>query len=249
MSAVDVSHLAALIRAEIPLQDLTLGEQYRYASLTLCIIDAVFATGVRREAAENVVHRYCEYFAVPRLRGEAPAAPDTVTALVRRFEELGVEGMADTVFRNRQRTSTQNGILKAEAVRRFARELRDAGVEDFSTALAHVDDDSLDMRLKRIPGQHVSIGAFWMLAGTESCAKTTPAVYQFVRQKLGRRTSLPELPPLLKALLAELRTDRPDLTIQLLDYGIRSTQRRLLPGPHDDLHAEIADVETCRVAE
>lgn len=262
MRNTEVSRLATFIRLEIPLEDLTLGDPYRYASLPLCIIDAVFATGVRREAAENVVRRYCEHFEVPRLRSEAAeqgvASPeatvsgfreDSVSALLGRFDELGIEEMADTVFRNRQRTSTQNGILKAEAVYRFARALREAGVEDFATALAHTDDEALDAQLRQIPGQHVSVGVFWMFAGTESCAKAGPALYQFVSEILGRRVSVTELRGLLTALLAELRTDRPDLTLQLLDLGIRTTQRRMRPAAPQDVRAASSSYEEDRIAE
>ena len=92
MGNTEVSRLATFVRLEIPLEHLALGDEYRYASLPLCIIDAVFSTGVRREAAENVVLRYCEHFGVPRLQayGEACVAAlpeDSVSALVQRFEQ------------------------------------------------------------------------------------------------------------------------------------------------------------------
>ncbi len=85
------------------------------------------------------------------------------------FSGLAPEDAADALFGNRQRTSTRSGILKAEAVRRFALALRDAGIDEFPD----LDDDRLakaEAIARTIPGQRsgISFDYFRMLAGDDS---------------------------------------------------------------------------------
>ena len=91
--------------------------------LLLAMIDAVWSIGVRAGGVANVIARYVE------LRGDAA---HTCAEFVACVDGLGgPEAFADAV-RNRQRTSTTNGILKAEAVYRQAAMLAEEGVVDVS---------------------------------------------------------------------------------------------------------------------
>ena len=96
-----------------------------YDSVGLAIIDAVWSIGVRYQSVENVIARY----RAERLAGGHDPEADR-PADVRRFIEAcgGAEAFAQRIG-NRQRTSTTNGILKAEAVLREARILEEEGVE------------------------------------------------------------------------------------------------------------------------
>lgn len=96
-----------------------------YASCALAIIDAVWSIGVRYQGVQNVVERYRRL----RLGQGADAERDTPLDLVRLIDAVGgPEAFADAV-RNRQRTSSRSGILKAEAVYREAQILVDDGIE------------------------------------------------------------------------------------------------------------------------
>ena len=88
-----------------------------YDSVGLAMIDAIWSIGVRYQSVENVIARY----RAERLAGGHPAEADGPRE-VRRFIEAsgGPEGFA-LRMRNHQRTSSRNGILKAEAVLREAR--------------------------------------------------------------------------------------------------------------------------------
>ena len=129
------------------------------------MIDAIWSIGVRYQSVENVIARY----RAERLAGGHPAEADGPRE-VRRFIEAsgGPEGFA-LRMRNHQRTSSRNGILKAEAVLREARILeheRVAVPADLVTA-GEERLDHLRARWSTVPGQASGISwrAFCMLVG------------------------------------------------------------------------------------
>lgn len=81
-----------------------------YASVPLCVLDAVFSLNARYQATRRVPERYCEHFGLPlwRPRAELPPASQqhTVSGFLANIEPGGVEAFATGVLRNRQRTST-----------------------------------------------------------------------------------------------------------------------------------------------
>ena len=91
--------------------------------LSLALIDAVWGIGVRAGGVANVIARY------RALRTDADGTP---ADLARWIESIGGPEAFAAAVKNRQRTSTTNGILKAEAVHREAVLLAGAGVTDVS---------------------------------------------------------------------------------------------------------------------
>ena len=156
-----------------------------YASVGLAVIDSVWSIGVRYQSVENVIARYR---AERRAGGDDPDADGPGD--VRRFIEAcgGAEAFAERVG-NRQRTSTTNGILKAEAVLHEARILEDEGVE-LPADLAGAGQERLDdlqRRWSTVPGQGsgVSWRAFAMLVGLPE-VKPDRMIRRFVAAALGR---------------------------------------------------------------
>lgn len=95
------------------------------------MIDAVFSIGVKYTSTTNVVRSYCAYYGL-RVHNEShdqEGDKHTISQLIGHITSTGVEESADVIFKNHQRTSTRNGILKAEAVLRFASVLQKYGVE------------------------------------------------------------------------------------------------------------------------
>jgi hypothetical protein len=156
-----------------------------YDSVGLAIIDAVWSIGVRYQSVENVIARYR---AERRAGGDDPDADRP--ADVRRFIEAcgGAEGFAQRMG-NRQRTSTTNGILKAQAVLHEARILEDEGVE-LAADLTGASQERLD-HLQRcwstVAGQAsgVSWRAFSMLVGLPE-VKPDRMIRRFAAAALGR---------------------------------------------------------------
>ena len=87
-----------------------------YASLALGLMDAVWSIGVRYTGVLNVLHRYR---AARRGAGADPDR-DTPADLIAFIGSCGGPDTFAAAVNNRQRTSSRNGILKADAVLRVA---------------------------------------------------------------------------------------------------------------------------------
>ncbi|HEY3188443.1 MAG TPA: hypothetical protein VGJ70_13275 [Solirubrobacteraceae bacterium] len=195
-----------------------------YDSVGLALIDAVWSIGVRYQSVENVIARYrAERLAA----GQDPEADRPQD--VRRFIEAcgGPEGFAARV-RNRQRTSSRNGILKAEAVLHEARILEAEGV-GVPADLAVAGEERLDHLRRRwstVPGQAsgVSWRAFAMLVGLAD-VKPDRMIRRYLASALGRSgetaVAVEEARDLVMATAARLGVDP-----RALDYAIWSYQSR-----------------------
>jgi hypothetical protein len=141
----------------------------RYKSLPLCVIDAVYSIGVRWESTERTVDDFCKW------SGWNYGREYTIKeflSLLNPFDS-DWEAIATKVFQNRQRTSSRSGILKAEAVYRFARELWCCDI-DTLTDLSGIDSyECLFPEIAKIPGQSsgISFKYFLMLAGYDGIIK------------------------------------------------------------------------------
>jgi hypothetical protein len=156
-----------------------------YDAVGLAIIDAVWSIGVRYQSVENVMARY----RAARLAGGDDPEADR-PADVRRFIDAcgGPEEFAQRMG-NRQRTSTTNGILKAEAVLHEARILEEEGVE-LPADLTGASPERLEHLQGRwctVAGQGsgVSWRAFSMLVGLPE-VKPDRMIRRFAAAALGR---------------------------------------------------------------
>lgn len=147
----------------------------------------MFSIGVR-----NVVARYCGHRRLPQYLKDRSVLPspdqqETASGFCVFFEATGLDGMTRDVFKNRQRTSSKNGVLKAEATYRFVRTLRDHGTEclqDVPAAMACPEVEAI----RSIPGQRsgISLQYFWMLAGSDDLVKPDRMVIRYLESALHR---------------------------------------------------------------
>lgn len=226
----DIERLVAYIRRVLTdLNSPPSDAAYGYASVPLCAIDAVFSIGVRYESTERTVTDFCSRYRWQRDgRGRTPER--TISDLLQILEpyENRWEQMADSVFRNRQRTSTRSGILKAEATYRFAETLQQFGVETFTDVLTSGLRNDLRQAIKAIPGQGsgLSYAYFLVLAGNQDGVKADRMVTRFVANALGVRHVAPELAEeLVRKASGILRPDYPTLVPSSLDNKIWKFQR------------------------
>lgn len=228
----DVERVIAHASQVLSLADASLPHEYYYSSLSLCVIDAVYSIGVKYEGVQAVVRRYCQYFNIPEFRSVESIVPpedaqDSLLVLCDRISSFGAARMASEVFDNRQRTSTKNGILKAEAIARFAAALIEHGInylQDIHWPLP----EGLEDAIRAIPGQRtgISLQYFWMLAGSDDLIKPDRMVLRFLSDALQREISLNEAQPVLSATTQALKVAYPHLTPRLLDHAIWSYQRQ-----------------------
>jgi hypothetical protein len=146
----------------------------------------------------RVLDRYRE------LRRESGADPNTDSAgdLLKTIEKLGgAEAFADRL-NNRQRTSTRNGALKAEAIERAATILVDRGIETPQHLLAAATTgNGLRAAWQTIPGQRSSLTGWrylLLLAGKQE-VKPDRMVRRFVADAIDRAVDADEAHALLRA--------------------------------------------------
>ena len=229
---MECARSAGKARSVLNLSDAQLGAEYTYHSLSLCVIDAVFSIGVRYAGVQAVVQNYCDHFSLPRLRSDpfnwlTREEQIPLSMLCQQFETLGVQHMAEVVVDNRQRTSTCNGISKAEAVWRFAQALRSHRVEYFQDLEQGLPEAAVDaVRAVKGQGSGISLEYFLMLAGDGNRIKPDRMVLRFLEDALERGVTVAEAPVLLQGTLQNLRGDFPDLSLRALDYLIWQWQRQ-----------------------
>ena len=216
--------LAEACKQQLPLAHTTLSQSYYYDSLPLCVIDAVFSIGVRYTSVQNVVQHYCDRYGLRQYNLQRDALGDThtISELIAHITENGVEQSADMLFCNHQRTSSRNGILKAEAVLRFAEVLQKYQIERLSDYRANGLCSDAEKEILAIPGQKSSLALryFHMLAGDDTQAKPDRHVLRFLNGVLGQTVSVQQAYVLLKEVVELLQPAYPHLTVRLLDYTI-----------------------------
>lgn len=221
---MEVARLVESCERLFALDTVKLSKSYYYASLPLCVIDAVFSIGVRYAGVQNTVRRYCRYFSLREYDLERNISGDTHTVpeLIRNIETIGVRQCADSVFQNHQRTSSRNGILKVDAVLRFAKVLQRYGVETFADLRNNKLTTEAEREIKAIPGQSsgLALQYFYMLSGEDDLAKPDRHVLRFLEQCTGEKPSMATAQKLLSQAVKLLKANYPDLTVRLLDYTI-----------------------------
>jgi hypothetical protein len=209
-----------------------LGEEYHYSSVALCVIDSIYSIGVRYGSVENVIKHL-----VATLKIEAKAViidsirqnEITTTQFLTSIQDWTVEEMATILYDNQQRTSTRNGILKADAVYQFLLILQTYSVETF-TDLEKVYNRSDFMNdIKSIRGQAsgISLTYFFMLAGYQDLTKFDRMVSEFLKDTLGQEVRMADGQKILIATAERLSEvlGRP-ISALLLDNNIWKYERK-----------------------
>jgi hypothetical protein len=169
------------------------GPEFRYASLPLCILDAVYSLGARYATVEAMVERYVTHYRLPRYRDSFDQLPPrdqqlTTASLVGQIDELGDERFAADVLGNRRRAwSSYNAPLRSTAVRHAARVL-DAQSVSVLQDVAGRDTTSLRRALRTVPGWRSTDRGpayLFMLAGDTSLVKPDRWVLRFIQRTVG----------------------------------------------------------------
>jgi hypothetical protein len=230
---LEVENISNRCRQVLNLQDAVLPEEYFYQSLPFCVIDAVYSIGVKYASTKKVVINYCNYFKMQRIRNNRNNLPQTesqesIEAFLTKFNELGIETFKSNIFDNRQRTSSRNGILKSEAVFRFAEVLKRYSINFFQDVPLIIANDSFESDVRRIPGQTsgISLNYFFMLAGSENFIKADRMIIRFLENILNRPVTREEAQSCLAHVKDELIKEYPNLTLRLFDSVIWNYQRR-----------------------
>jgi hypothetical protein len=160
--------------------------EQRWASLSACMLDAVWSVGARYDGVVVPLVRPVldDGAAGPLLTREIG---DDVYPLSRFTERFPDEESLLAVARNRQRTTTRNGITKVRAALSYARVLVNHEVADIAAAnqapLSPPLLASIDNGLRRVRGEGqygIRRGYFWMLCGDDSRIKPDRMVLRWL---------------------------------------------------------------------
>lgn len=224
--------VAAAIERRIPNLELQkLGDEFYYCSLPLSVIDAVFSIQAKYTAVQAVVARWCGYQSPKWEIGPRPCREThSVAEFLRLTEGRDALELATNIYKNRGRTSSKSGILKAEAVQRYCVALRASGIDNFDD-MRHEDRVSAAWsEIRRIPGHGsgVAFGYFRMLAGHEDLIKPDTRLRAFVTDAVGASTLIgaQQAHDLIMAAYEVLKPRMSDLTPRKLDYAIWNAQSR-----------------------
>ncbi len=201
-----------------------LPEEYRYSHLPLCVIDAVFSIGVRYEGVKNTITRFCNYFNIEK---QLPTDELSTTDILNLIKTVSRQDLTDSVFRNHQRTSSRNGILKSDATINFLEILHKFKVERFKDVRSIIDDRNFENEIKRIPGQHsgISLSYFFMLTGSDNLIKPDRMIIRFLESITNEKVSLDDCLIIIQEVVKQLNTKEFKLTPRKLDYLIWDFQR------------------------
>lgn len=212
---------------KLELSNIKMSDEYYYQSLSLCVIDAVFSIGVRYASTRQTVIKYCDFYGMKRIRDNFKSLPvesdqESISKLIDKIEVKGVDVFTTEVFKNRQRTSTCNGILKTEAVLRFAKILREHNVEYLQDLSKIINNNRFEDEIKGIPGQRsgISLKYFFMLAGSSDFIKPDRMIIRFLESALNRKMQLEEAQKLLRDASEILKAQFPSMTPKILDHQI-----------------------------
>lgn len=222
---MEAQKLADYCRKMLNFTDMRLGEEYGYGNLVLCVIDAIYSIGVTYTSTRNTVARFQTYLEKQGITLDSLS----ISVFCELLEQYSVEAAAKDIFQNRQRTSSTNGILKAEAVLRIARILRDFGVEHLSDIEKIFRNSEFEAAFRQVPGQKsgISLSYFYMLVGSEDDIKPDRMVVRFLESALNRSVKVDECHDLLLAACEILQADYPKLTLRDLDHAVWQYQRDL----------------------
>jgi hypothetical protein len=214
----ELQRLVDYCHGNLDLTNLKMPEEYGYTNLPLCIIDAVFSIGVNYASTTNTVKRFQSYVAkrYPEL------TELTIVDFVQLYNETSIDFMMSDVYDNRQRTSSINGIVKAEAALEVARILLKYNINTLKDFANIADIDAFERDFMQIPGQGsgVSLRYLYMLTGSVDHIKPDRMILRFINAAIGRTPKLDESHRLLLEVCSILKPDYPDLDPRSLDHVI-----------------------------
>ena len=227
----DINLLVQACEQKLNLKLIDMNREYGYSHLPLCVIDAVFSMGVRYASTRNTVARFCDFFTVTTPGHNkiqlTPKDQLSISQFISFYDQYGVDGMTEKVYQNRQRTSTQSGILKSEAVLHFSQQLARFDVEYLQDVNKVLLNPTFEAEITHIPGQRsgISLRYFYMLVGSENFVKPDRMIERFVLQATGKTFGVEETTELITEVCAILAKSYMGLTPRTLDNEIWQYQR------------------------
>ncbi|GAA2471403.1 hypothetical protein [Terrabacter carboxydivorans] len=201
----------------------------RWTSLTYCIVDAVWSIGARYDfVVVPVVRAVATTFSDDEPLADGRRMPADPVPLSRFMEQVPTGDALASLVGNRQRTSTRGGILKAEAVLRYAEVFAAHGVDSLEGANKLLSDpklaEAIEVDLRVVPDDGsagIRRSYLWMLVGDDTRIKPDRMVMRWLAAH-----GFTEGPLEAKALIVKAAKDLGNgVTPWMIDHAIWNAQR------------------------
>ena len=211
--------------------DFGIDDMKYYSCLPLCALDAVFSIGVKYTGVSRTVDNFCKEYGISReaknpYRLPSTANQKTVGQVLEMLRNVSPEDLA-AIIRNRQRTSSKNGILKTAAFIQWLDILESYGIQTYQDFHKHWSDCNLENNLRSVRGQKsgISTDYFYMLAGKTTEVKVDRHITSFVCEALEKQNvSATTIKALFREAVKDLTPEHPGLTVRRLDYIVWAYQ-------------------------
>ena len=233
MPTPSISKFISYCEAELNLHDklivqkLTDPNETFYKSLPICIIDAVFSIGVKYQSVEKAEKTFIEYFNLNISKKHPIVNEYTINDFIRDMNTFASFADAAVIgFNNRQRTSSVNGILKAEACYRVAEVFKKHNINTLEDFNKYTNKPLLDADILKVRGQSsgIMLKYLYMLAGNANEVKPDRHMVNFMKKVFPHLTMSPKDHPEIKKIITEtvlrLKPKYPQLTERFLDVLI-----------------------------
>lgn len=232
INELKITKIADYTKNNIEIENYKLDQEFYYQSLPFCVIDSIYSIGVRYETVKKTVKNFCEYNNLKVFREDIASIPKknsqySVSDFINMFEKTDFDELATSVFKNKQRTSSVSGILKAEAVMQFLRELSNEGINYFQD-LENISPN-FELKIKEIKGQKsgISLQYFYMLAGNDQLIKPDRMVIRYIESILEQPISQKDCQIILEKTSLKLEVSGIDISPRALDNAVWNYQRNI----------------------
>lgn len=156
-------------------------KEYGYQSLVLGVIDSVFSISAKYESTQKVVERFSQHANFDMYKDEYKTSD-----FIKEYGNISGDYLASDIFKNRQRTSSTNGILKADVVIKYINTLYQFGIETKEDLLNFKDKEMIKKEIGKIKGQKsgITFEYLLMLAGDNERFKPDRHIYKFFENYL-----------------------------------------------------------------
>lgn len=190
---LDVTKMVDAVSGLFHPEEIELPEEYFPAHLTVALIDAVIrSTTEAAEGARPSAEKYCDRFGLARTRLDRWDLPsvdeqDSLSDLIRRYDDLGMDRMTEAVFPNGKCRSGAN-LSAVEAVLQTAKALIRINVEilqDVQTCRA----EDIEGVLRQCSGTNdATARMLLMYTGDDDFVRGDACIREFVARAIGRST-------------------------------------------------------------
>jgi hypothetical protein len=190
----EIKEIVSYSEKKLDYKNLKLSDEYYYHSLPMCVMDAVFSIGIKYTTTRKVVINFCEKTGLKRLRKYGSNYPNkneqfSINDLIDIYEKNGLDQLTKDYYKNKNLTSSKNGILKSEAVLLFCKVLNKFDINYFQDINEEIiKNKNLENEIKKIKGQKsgISFKYFLMLAGEENLIKPDRMIKRYIKDSIGR---------------------------------------------------------------